>query len=1305
MVSEALKVSGQEINYVRPALTSAVSPLRFPGFTTIDSPSFSLVPRRGQSFATQFQAYQNGNMQLQHSPISQRMSVFSTNPTIFPYLARPRVHGFMAQNVPGLQSSTNVQFPAVNARAIPPTQNGGMWRVAIPTNLRNAIQGTSLTGEASQSQSVSTLQGLASGSEISGQIAEQSRIDSDNDLTQGKEIKSLDKEANAHVASRSSTAMKIVKPQASESSRRKIKKRQELKLKLEKLRAQRAAEKAKKAAAKKAAAMEAAAREAAAQKAALTAANKAAKMAANIKSTEQTTNKASYTSVLSAKAPKATTSTIPRSQTSTSHSSSTTVSNTMNSLKNSLKDGGLNISPQYLTELMSLGDKHGLDEKTTRNVINHLLNSIRVGNFDFRNRLFSAKQEASFKQLQEKSIRLLAALAAGSSSSSLPARTGVDRSHQSKTEGGSDAGNTDISEYFKQLKSSHSTSDIGSGQTFSSAEVGSNSNDLAVLLKHLQSSQTGTSGGTGSGALDLQTLLTHMNSHAQGASGHQLPSSLSTQQSRSGMNEQQKYTNDIHTNLPQGVNNIPEISRQRGQSKSKSGTRAGSSQGSSWSSSSTSSSHNVKRGNSVAGANQDAELAKMLTLISALQRSQSTKTHGTHGTSSLSSEAEIKKVMTELAKSADGATDAELAYLIKRLSELQSGSEGSGEMQTASSKPRGISSSFSGQHSKGGSQNGGKGGFGHTSSSSSSSSKSFAQTSKSNSLRSTSSKSSRSKSSRSRNSSSERKSSASKSSRSGKTEYIMLYNKGEQKRVRLSDLRRKLLPLVQQKSGHQSEAEIESVVYDIIKKLRLESAKRMRSKDSDSFLLGGRLIEFDNPVGTRAGVSGDLANQASSAGAVDQSAISNFTPSDVLMNTITELVNHRDVPNTASGSATAPASPTPNTDLTRAANSVSEAAPSGFLDSFFTIQQGQIGVPADSRMKGEMSAADAFRFAAMTSLMGENPPLKEVTGEAATNTNSGSATVTLNSNTGTQASTASGSSTSTNSGSMAVHASSGPVTSSNHANTIATQTSNVHTNQPTLSSSGIETTHLAHGTLGIGNTMESPSQHQQGDAGSINSQEQMTSTNINAISDITSHQTPDNMQWIPQGTADATTSGTDPATVQQASKLIDLIIANEMTHQNALGGAHQASGGNIDSTSADMMASLLADQVMAKSGQSPNAALTDALSNVNSQTGQDSINKVASVLADLIAISPQNMQGTGSAVNTMSHGDSGASMFENTHNAGHVQHMSGAGISHDIAGEGQNQNMAGFTNNQDFNMAVSSAHGQASSQGSPTPVV
>ncbi|XP_021373278.1 hornerin-like isoform X3 [Mizuhopecten yessoensis] len=701
-----------------------------------------------------------------------------------------------------------------------------------------------------------------------------------------------------------------------------------------------------------------------------------------------------------------------------------------------------------------------------------------------------------------------------------------------------------------------------------------------------------------------------------------------------------------------------------------------------------------------------------------------------------------------------------------------------------------------------------------------------------------SSKSSRtSKSSKRSRSSSERKSSSSKKRRTNTSEevmkrtnrrqgsskyneHILLYNKGQRKRVRLSDLETKLRPLVSQKSDGLSEKEIQKVIDDIVYKLRMESAKRMQNEEADSFHLesttldGNRHLEFGHPMVTRAGVSGFQKNEGG------QSAISNFEPSSMLLSTLATLVNHRDGGGIAQGSTTGTASASETTNIAGADNSGAATGiskPSGFLDSFFPVTQGQTGPSADPQYAGKMSAAEAFRIAAMSSLIGgSSVPTTPTTGGQTANTNSGSKTITtVTSTTGTNSGSAAGATGGspkiTNSGSMTSHTSGTNKASTNTIGSLdlssigaseptqqAKQTSNVNTHETIITQTGIETSRSSQGSgggigsldlSGIGPTSNIPaassnqanmasststsqlerfitSQNNQGPAGTMGGQEQRSSSQTNMISSAggpTSNQEPNPRPYRPSGTAAATGAIANQGKTQRASELIDLIIANEMDTRNSIGGssANQGMSGSVGNQARnDRLASAITDMITsnnalpsdthtttsikmttkgntgglsaaepiyttntgsgANGGAAQNtldqtsrtaAALTDIITTANSPAGPNHSNNMASVLADLIATSPQYKQGTGTGgANTNSHRNV-ASMFASAHSSGTGHEMAGHGVTHNMAGAGANLNMAGgnlntvgFRTNPDYNRAVSSTNGQAT-QGSPTPVV
>ncbi|XP_033759446.1 putative GPI-anchored protein pfl2 isoform X2 [Pecten maximus] len=613
-----------------------------------------------------------------------------------------------------------------------------------------------------------------------------------------------------------------------------------------------------------------------------------------------------------------------------------------------------------------------------------------------------------------------------------------------------------------------------------------------------------------------------------------------------------------------------------------------------------------------------------------------------------------------------------------------------------------------------------------SSKSSSSRKRSKSASSNSSSRRSSRKSSKSSKSSSKANNSSERSSSSSnrrrqlkrqlinkmKAQRSSKqADYILLFNEGKRKRVSLTDLEDKLRPLVTSKNEYQTEAEIQVAIDDIVKKLREESHKRMQNQDSDSFFVGGRYIEFDHPA--RTGMSVAPANQASSGEPTSQVSVSNFAPSQTLRDALATLVNHRD-----SNIAASESQPVSGTE---------PAGKGQFLDSFFTMgqgQSGQSGTEKVSQTAGDMSATQAFRIAAVSSLLGQAAPTSDALSSPAKPAGSGSTTITtVTSSTGTQtgapASTTRGSQTSTKSVSMTSHTSSSAGSlNSGSANNVYDGQETGHTNTA-QSANKVDSTSTSHAATG-----------------SMGGQEQMSSFQTNVVSS-TSQQASVNREYTSQGATGATGS-VKPDTNQQASNLIDLIIASEKGHpetivENSQNLAVSGSHGSHGLTNTDMMASAFAEQATSQNARNDMlaSAIADIISSNNADPSASAqltsngqagyTNSMPSVHADLAVVAPQDTRPTGNGeANTNSQSSSVVSMYSNSESSGSVQGMGGAGMN-TMDTQMDNQNTAEFgthlditgmgalameqpSNMQDFNLAVSSAYGQAP-QGSPTPVV
>ncbi|XP_021373321.1 uncharacterized transmembrane protein DDB_G0289901-like isoform X8 [Mizuhopecten yessoensis] len=1673
-----LRVNGQPFQYMRPAPPATQRFVSFPTFSSnqpmnmLNSPVFRYISRP-PGITKQFRTFQPGNMQA-FSPLVQRISTFTPAAVTFPNSQitgqSSHMRQFASHGYPLVGSNTNLGFGGVSARALPPTRNGGTWKVAIPANFRSMITSAASSIGPSQSESLFTGQegtGSTSESQFIGQagasigtsgdftsrgftdtgIVPNNGLTSDQvsisgngvvdqsgstgladgfsitDFTSSSannirsdgfsgtdiapssvnnigsdDFSGIDNTASAvnNISPEIQDANYSIKRKASSATESKARKRLELKMKLERLKEERAAKKAAKRAARKAAK----------------------------KAKHSTSRVATASTILGPSSNR-------HGHTSFTQSSSTFSSKDISSLRSKLKSGEIQLTPQVLANLMSLGKSYGLDAKTTQEIITDLIKSMKAGTFNIRSSGFNAEEASSFKQLHEKSLLLLASIAAHDAQSQPSSSTSHSlrsTNHQSRgTQGGntnnfinilmglgSQNGNSQRSSSFgssgmnaeviallSQMQQSSVNPAVGSVQD-------SRQNELIALLKQLQMSQAGLSTGSGSTlgsageTADIQSLLnqlagaTQVTSSAQGSAGENsdLAALLGVlQRSQSGTSiradaakgiwEQQVLTDLLsRTGQETGINDHQHITNSQlnsnGRQQPSDINGHGSVQGS-WSSTSSSSLNSgsttggsagtaqvpdlgFQKGSSDVGGDLSALLTQLQLTQTGTSSTQGSQLGGTlpnanvqngqiglaAGSSTANSEAEIMKLFEQLSQSGDGVSDAKLVSLIERLSQLQKGvsqgsisegqqstrngiisrvstlssgptqgsiSDGTGESsgnsihgssfwksQSGSSShadrnghhasstkhistnhgshqglestgnqgtvniitstftsQTGASSPDSGrsltQNSLSNLNAGTHQGTGRSPASSSSSlSKIYRQTisnsnkgkasaqssskSRSSNKSSRSSKSSRtSKSSKRSRSSSERKSSSSKKRRTNTSEevmkrtnrrqgsskyneHILLYNKGQRKRVRLSDLETKLRPLVSQKSDGLSEKEIQKVIDDIVYKLRMESAKRMQNEEADSFHLesttldGNRHLEFGHPMVTRAGVSGFQKNEGG------QSAISNFEPSSMLLSTLATLVNHRDGGGIAQGSTTGTASASETTNIAGADNSGAATGiskPSGFLDSFFPVTQGQTGPSADPQYAGKMSAAEAFRIAAMSSLIGgSSVPTTPTTGGQTANTNSGSKTITtVTSTTGTNSGSAAGATGGspkiTNSGSMTSHTSGTNKASTNTIGSLdlssigaseptqqAKQTSNVNTHETIITQTGIETSRSSQGSgggigsldlSGIGPTSNIPaassnqanmasststsqlerfitSQNNQGPAGTMGGQEQRSSSQTNMISSAggpTSNQEPNPRPYRPSGTAAATGAIANQGKTQRASELIDLIIANEMDTRNSIGGssANQGMSGSVGNQARnDRLASAITDMITsnnalpsdthtttsikmttkgntgglsaaepiyttntgsgANGGAAQNtldqtsrtaAALTDIITTANSPAGPNHSNNMASVLADLIATSPQYKQGTGTGgANTNSHRNV-ASMFASAHSSGTGHEMAGHGVTHNMAGAGANLNMAGgnlntvgFRTNPDYNRAVSSTNGQAT-QGSPTPVV
>ncbi|XP_021373330.1 hornerin-like isoform X9 [Mizuhopecten yessoensis] len=1652
-----LRVNGQPFQYMRPAPPATQRFVSFPTFSSnqpmnmLNSPVFRYISRP-PGITKQFRTFQPGNMQA-FSPLVQRISTFTPAAVTFPNSQitgqSSHMRQFASHGYPLVGSNTNLGFGGVSARALPPTRNGGTWKVAIPANFRSMITSAASSIGPSQSESLFTGQegtGSTSESQFIGQagasigtsgdftsrgftdtgIVPNNGLTSDQvsisgngvvdqsgstgladgfsitDFTSSSannirsdgfsgtdiapssvnnigsdDFSGIDNTASAvnNISPEIQDANYSIKRKASSATESKARKRLELKMKLERLKEERAAKKAAKRAARKAAK----------------------------KAKHSTSRVATASTILGPSSNR-------HGHTSFTQSSSTFSSKDISSLRSKLKSGEIQLTPQVLANLMSLGKSYGLDAKTTQEIITDLIKSMKAGTFNIRSSGFNAEEASSFKQLHEKSLLLLASIAAHDAQSQPSSSTSHSlrsTNHQSRgTQGGntnnfinilmglgSQNGNSQRSSSFgssgmnaeviallSQMQQSSVNPAVGSVQD-------SRQNELIALLKQLQMSQAGLSTGSGSTlgsageTADIQSLLnqlagaTQVTSSAQGSAGENsdLAALLGVlQRSQSGTSiradaakgiwEQQVLTDLLsRTGQETGINDHQHITNSQlnsnGRQQPSDINGHGSVQGS-WSSTSSSSLNSGSTTGGSAGTAQVPDLGfqkgssdvggDLSALLTQLQLTQTGTSSTQAGSSTANSEAEIMKLFEQLSQSGDGVSDAKLVSLIERLSQLQKGvsqgsisegqqstrngiisrvstlssgptqgsiSDGTGESsgnsihgssfwksQSGSSShadrnghhasstkhistnhgshqglestgnqgtvniitstftsQTGASSPDSGrsltQNSLSNLNAGTHQGTGRSPASSSSSlSKIYRQTisnsnkgkasaqssskSRSSNKSSRSSKSSRtSKSSKRSRSSSERKSSSSKKRRTNTSEevmkrtnrrqgsskyneHILLYNKGQRKRVRLSDLETKLRPLVSQKSDGLSEKEIQKVIDDIVYKLRMESAKRMQNEEADSFHLesttldGNRHLEFGHPMVTRAGVSGFQKNEGG------QSAISNFEPSSMLLSTLATLVNHRDGGGIAQGSTTGTASASETTNIAGADNSGAATGiskPSGFLDSFFPVTQGQTGPSADPQYAGKMSAAEAFRIAAMSSLIGgSSVPTTPTTGGQTANTNSGSKTITtVTSTTGTNSGSAAGATGGspkiTNSGSMTSHTSGTNKASTNTIGSLdlssigaseptqqAKQTSNVNTHETIITQTGIETSRSSQGSgggigsldlSGIGPTSNIPaassnqanmasststsqlerfitSQNNQGPAGTMGGQEQRSSSQTNMISSAggpTSNQEPNPRPYRPSGTAAATGAIANQGKTQRASELIDLIIANEMDTRNSIGGssANQGMSGSVGNQARnDRLASAITDMITsnnalpsdthtttsikmttkgntgglsaaepiyttntgsgANGGAAQNtldqtsrtaAALTDIITTANSPAGPNHSNNMASVLADLIATSPQYKQGTGTGgANTNSHRNV-ASMFASAHSSGTGHEMAGHGVTHNMAGAGANLNMAGgnlntvgFRTNPDYNRAVSSTNGQAT-QGSPTPVV
>ncbi|XP_069104385.1 serine-rich adhesin for platelets-like isoform X2 [Argopecten irradians] len=768
---------------------------------------------------------------------------------------------------------------------------------------------------------------------------------------------------------------------------------------------------------------------------------------------------------------------------------------------------------------------------------------------------------------------------------------------------------------------------------------------MATLLKQILESQRNKQGGpkAAHAIWELKTLITYLEKKKQKAGKKSLqPVNINTHIINSG----NTGLIDEHTGSPEGMQNIAEVLRQIQASQTGPDSDVEALQGNVWISSSTSStSHSGGQGQVPAGADM-----ALLALTSG--------DSGMSGVSGSTTEQKLTTLIQELSKSANGpASEAELAMLVQRLAELQTGSQtgskGGSQAITEqysrtrqSGRPgfhRGIDGSFlrimktssssttssrnsspkisnSISHSSGRNTHAAANhGRSHVSSSRSSSkiSKSSESLKADRSFGGSSHKSSRnsSKSTKSykKNNSSEKQSSSSKQSRQSKKQqlinkmkaqgstqkeqYILLFNEGKTKRVSLTDLRKKLRPLVMSKGEYTTEEGISKGINEIVQKLRIESQRRMEtgSGDTDTFVINGMHIEYDHPA--RAGSTGLSPRGVARGGPIDPATISNFSPSQVLKNTLAALVGQRSV---------TPESPATGNSLTETGTQ------NQFLDSFFSMPQEQGGQTAD------MSAAQAFRIAAASSLLGQIPPSVD-THTSPNKMGTGSTTsTTVISSSGTQ--------------------------NNPPGTTGGSNTKHVSITSQTTSSTGSPANTVYH------QTGSSPAKQP-----AVMIPDQTSATQLATES-----------QYGPGAPVEATLSGVKSNTAHQASDLINFIIANEAAHQNTA---------VVNSLNQDVK------------GAGVNTARN---------------NMLASTITDIITSDPAVTSNSQSGTN-------GGSLYQPEGNilaAGANQNTVKLAQNIDITGMGASA-MDPPTNSQkmqDFNLAVSSAYGQVP-QGSATPVV